>query len=119
MRAVLGWVIESQLQCNPNKTEIILLGPYPNPGWNDACPKDGPPSILAPINLGAISYNVLSLKTQIHSVATNFTWILKALKKFLPLLQWEACKTVVQATILSQLDYVNALYLGLTAYLFL
>lgn len=44
-------------------------------------------------------------------------WNLKGLKKFLPLFPWEARKTVVQAMIFSRLGYVNALYLGLTAYL--
>lgn len=43
--------------------------------------------------------------------------MLKKLRKFLPLLPNEAREMVTRALILSRLDYSNALYIGLPAYL--
>lgn len=76
------------------------------------------PSTLSTVkNLGIKMDSTLSMRSQVQSVAGSCFGLLRMLRKCLPLLPLDHRKTVVQALIISRLDYVNVLYLGLPEYL--
>lgn len=108
----MDWLRINCLQCNPDKTEFLLFGYDPLPGWTGAWPSS---DILPPTPM---LFDVqLSFKAQIPAVVKSCSWILRMLKIFLDFLPWDAQITVVRALILSRLDYANVLYLEIPDYL--
>lgn len=117
---VFAWFQLHQLKCNPDKSEIILFGLPGDNMWRNWWPQDrSPPSALVKTvkNLGVRMEDNLSMKAQVQVVVGSCFGVLKMLRQFLPLMMESHSKTVVQALVLSRLDYVNSLYLGIPEYL--
>lgn len=117
---VFDWFRQNRLSCNSAKTEIIFFGHTPDDEWRNWWPQDQPPP-FSPVttvkNLGVMLDSDLSMKSQVQSVAGMCFRLLKMMRNFLSLLPLSHRKTVVQALIMSRLDYANALYLGIPNYL--
>lgn len=106
----------SYLKLSGAKMELMLLG-------NSATLKVGSfwPSCLGPAphppkvqikSLGVWLDRNLDFKEQAQKVAASCYGILRMICKILPLLPFPVRRLMVQALILSRLDYANALYLG-------
>lgn len=117
---VFLWLQRHQLKCNSEKSEIIFFGPSPGDDWRDWWPADmSPPATPVKLvkNLGVKIDGDLAMKDQVQSVVGSCFATIRMLRQFLPLLPISHRRTVVQALIISKLDYSNVLYLGLPEYL--
>ena len=111
------WMIEHFLQLNPGKTEIIVFGSQPMLSKLQLNGVFISPSIcirLVPYakNLGFYLDSSLSFNTQIKRLKSSCYHKLRNLAKMKPFLNVKQMQQLVQALILSSLDYCNALYYG-------
>lgn len=65
-------------------------------------------------NLGAVLDATLSMEKQVSSVARKMYFNIRRISKVKHHLTQEACATVIDATVISHLDYHNALLLGIS-----
>lgn len=111
----MNWMQSSHLKLNQDKTEVMLLGNATSADvtlmW-PTCMGPMPPPKMEIKSLGVWLDADFSFRTQARKVAASCFGILRMLRKVLPLLPSHVKKLVVQALILSRLDYGNALYLG-------
>ena len=59
----------------------------------------------------------LSMSKQVTAVCSTCIYTLCRLRRLAPLLSFSTVKSAVQATVISRLDYGNALYAGITSHL--
>lgn len=115
LEKVAVWMECSYLKLNGAKTELMYLGNSPplhiGPFWAN-CLGPPPPAKDQIKSLGVCLSQSLDFKGQAQKVASSCYGILRMIRKILPLLHFTARRLVVQALILSRLDYANALYLG-------
>lgn len=108
------WMNNNSLKLNGDKMEVIILGMNPQlwglQHWPEAL---GTLSDLLPKvkNLGFVLDENLSINLQMIKVTATCFAVLTWLKKLIWLIPQSAQRTVVQALILSRLDYGNLLYL--------
>lgn len=98
-----------------DKTEVMILGKR-HDLWG---PQHWPSELGAlptPVNnfrnLGFIIDEPLLMKHQVAKISSTCFAVLQWLKKILWLIPLSAQRTVIQALVISRLDYRNALYLG-------
>lgn len=119
LEEVARWMELSCLKLNGVKTELILLGN--SPSFNSALlwPNClGPAPILKDQikSLGIWLDHSLTFNHQAAKLSATCFGLLRMLRKNLPLLPFQARRIMVQALIISCLDYGNLLYLGAPHY---
>ncbi len=115
---VSKWMKTNKLKLNPNKTEFLLVAPPRH--MNGIL--EGNPSIsvgdstIVPTksvrNLGAIFDQNMSMDPQISNITRGMYYHLRRIKKVHRHIDRKTCQKVVQAHVISRLDFNNALLLG-------
>uniref|UniRef100_A0A803TXA2 Reverse transcriptase domain-containing protein n=1 Tax=Anolis carolinensis TaxID=28377 RepID=A0A803TXA2_ANOCA len=109
LEAVTGW-----LRVNPAKTEILWLG---RPGGREIQLPTLDGETLRPSSsvksLGVSWDPLLTMEAQVSAVSRSAFFHLRQARRLAPFLSRNDLATVIQATVISRLDYCNALYIGL------
>ena len=109
----------SFLQLNGSKTEAILIGTTHQCAMAGtvALSLDDQPIILSPAvtNLGVIFDSSLSFQAHIKKICRTSYFHLRNIARLKPSLSSDDLKTLVNALIISRIDYANALLSGLPA----
>ena len=109
------WMNQNMLKLNKEKTEFIIFRPRHQPSKEFQLHVGN--SVLKPANfvknLGVYMDNNLTMEKQVNSIISSCYYQIRKLGRVRKNLTTEACKTLVQATIISRLDYANVLLHGL------
>ncbi len=112
---ISAWMKEHHLQLNLAKTELLVVPATPTL-QHDFSIQLGT-SIITPStsvrNLGVIFDDQLTFKEQIAKTARSCRFALHNIRKIRPFLTEHAAQLLVQALVVSRLDYCNALLAGL------
>ncbi len=112
---ILAWMKEHHLQLNLAKTELLVVPATPTL-QQDFSIRLGT-SIITPStlvrNLGVIFDDQLTFKEHIAKTARSCRFALHNIRKIRPFLTEHAAQLLVQALVVSRLDYCNALLAGL------
>ncbi len=112
---ILAWMKEHHLQLNLAKTELLVF-PATQTLQHDFTIQLGS-SIITPStsvrNLGVIFDDQLTFKEHIAKTARSCRFALHNIRKIRPFLTEHAAQLLVQALVVSRLDYFNALLAGL------
>lgn len=120
MRRVVTRMTDSCMKLNTEKTEVLFFNESSSPRSELWWPAELNPPPLPATSARTLGFKLdtnLSGNSQICHVSSSCFWKLKAMRRFLHLLPMDCRKSVVHALVISQLDYVNSLYLGLPDYL--
>lgn len=112
---VAAWMQVNLLKLNGEKTEVIILGKHKDLWGSRHWPSNmGPLPTPVPVvrNLGFLIDEKLSMRQQATKVAAICFNTLRWLQKILWMLPESTRRTVVQALVMSRIDYGNVLYLG-------
>ncbi len=110
---------QNLLKLNEEKTELIyfqsrfLCEPFSTPSLTLGGEVVAPVPVVK--NLGCHLDQHLSLETQVSNTVKTCCYHLRSISKIRNSLDDEACKTLVVSTILSRLDYCNAILAGAPA----
>ncbi len=114
---ISAWMKEHHLQLNLAKTELLVVPATPTL-QHDFSIQLGT-SIITPStsvrNLGVIFDDQLTFKEHIAKTARSCRFALHNIRKIRPFLTEHAAQLLVQALVVSRLDYCNALLAGLSA----
>ncbi len=114
---ISAWMKEHHLQLNLAKTELLVVPATPTL-QHDFSIQLGT-SIITPStsvrNLGVIFDDQLTFKEHIAKTARSCRFALHNIRKIRPFLTEHAAQLLVQALVISRLDYCNALLAGLPA----
>ncbi len=114
---ISAWMKEHHLQLNMAKTELLVVPATPTL-QHDFSIQLGT-SIITPStsvrNLGVIFDDQLTFKEHIAKTARSCRFALHNIRKIRPFLTEHAAQLLVQALVVSRLDYCNALLAGLPA----
>ncbi|XP_064158769.1 uncharacterized protein LOC135236382 isoform X4 [Anguilla rostrata] len=114
---IQSWMVRHHLKLNPGKTELIYI-PALNSPLSDLSISLGN-TILTPSpstrNLGVVMDNRLSLTEHISAVTRSCRFFLYNIRRIRPFLTTYSTQLLVQAVVLSRLDYCNSLLAGLPA----
>jgi len=112
------WMNEFFLCLNANKTKILVISP---PSLRDSIILRGTfidnvciRFVHSAKNLGVVLDETLTFDEQVKRVVKSCICIIKKIAEIKSFLSPEQLKTVVCASVLSKLDYCNALYFGIT-----
>ncbi len=112
---ISAWMKEHHLQLNLAKTELLVF-PATSTLQHDFTIQLGS-STISPSssvrNLGVIFYDQLTFKDHIAKTARSCRFALHNIRQIRPFLTEHAAQLLVQALIISRLDYCNALLAGL------
>ncbi len=112
---ISAWMKEHHLQLNLAKTELLVVPATPTL-QHDFSIQLGT-SIITPStsvrNLGVIFDDQLTFKEHIAKTARSCRFALHNIRKIRPFLTEHAAQLLVQALVVSRLDYCNALLAGL------
>jgi hypothetical protein len=117
VREVKIWMECNLLKLNDEKTELIVFAPkkYHDMSENINVKIGG--STIKPSpqvkNLGVVFDQCMSMTNHVNAIAKTCYFHLRNISRIRPYLTTNACKTMVQALVLSRLDYGNALLYGL------
>uniref|UniRef100_A0A8C6P425 Reverse transcriptase domain-containing protein n=1 Tax=Nothobranchius furzeri TaxID=105023 RepID=A0A8C6P425_NOTFU len=110
------WMKFHHLQLNLSKTELLVIPAKPSIQRNISIQNDF--LYLAPSksvrNLGVVIDEHLTFKDHVASVAHSCRFALYNIRKIRPYLTQHATQLLVQSTVISRLDYCNALLTGLS-----
>ncbi len=112
---ISAWMKEHLLQLNLAKTELLVLPATPTL-QHDFTIQLGPSTITPSAsvrNLGVIFDDQLTFKEHIAKTARSCRFTLHNIRKIRPFLTEHAAQLLVQALVISRLDYCNALLAGL------
>ncbi len=111
-RTDLRFISEHHLQLNLAKTELLVL-----PVFSNSTARLHHPATITPSasvrNLGVIFDDQLTFKEHIAKTARSCRFALHNIRKIRPFLTEHAAQLLVQALVISRLDYCNALLAGL------
>ncbi len=111
-----SWMKDHHLQLNLAKTELLVVPSNPSFHHNFTFQLDS--STIAPSktarNLGVVIDDKLNFTDHITKTARSCRFVLYNIKKIRPFL-WEHATQLLQALVMSRLDYFNALLAGLPA----
>ncbi|XP_073668112.1 uncharacterized protein [Paramisgurnus dabryanus] len=117
LRDISLWMKNHHLQLNLAKTELLVLSSEPKIQHNFSIQLGS--STITPSktakNLGVVIDDRLSFTEHVASTARSCRFILYNIRKIRPFLDEHATQVLVQALVLSRLDYCNALLAGLPA----
>uniref|UniRef100_A0A3B1K4M6 Reverse transcriptase domain-containing protein n=1 Tax=Astyanax mexicanus TaxID=7994 RepID=A0A3B1K4M6_ASTMX len=114
---ISSWMKEHHLQLNLSKTELLVIPAKPSFQHNFSISIDSlslSPTKVAR-NLGVLVDDQLSFTHHVASVARSCRFALCNIRKIRPFLTQQATQLLVQAVVISRLDYCNALLTGLLA----
>ncbi|KAM9534686.1 uncharacterized protein ACWYII_039557 [Salvelinus alpinus] len=108
---------DHQLKLNLGKTELLFLPGKDCPFHDLAITVDNciVSSSQSAKNLGVILDNTLSFSTNIKAVTRSCRFMLYNIRRVRPCLTQEAAQVLIQALVISRLDYCNSLLAGLPA----
>ncbi|XP_058613119.1 uncharacterized protein LOC131528015 isoform X2 [Onychostoma macrolepis] len=112
---ILAWMKEHHLQLNLAKTELLVFPATPTL-QHDITIQLGSSTITPSTsvrNLGVIFDDQLTFKDHIAKTARSCRFALHNIRKIRPFLTEHAAQLLVQALVISRLDYCNALLAGL------
>ncbi len=112
---ISAWMKEHHLQLNLAKTELLVVPATPTL-QHDFSIQLGTSIITPPTsvrNLGVIFDDQLTFKEHIAKTARSCRFALHNIRKIRPFLTEHAAQLLVQALVVSRLDYCNALLAGL------
>ncbi len=112
---ISAWMKEHRLQLNLAKTELLVFPATPNL-QHDFMIQLGSSTITPSAsvrNLGVIFDDQLTFKEHIAKTARSCRFALHNIRKIRPFLTEHAAQLLVQALVISRLDYCNALLAGL------
>ncbi|XP_052370210.1 uncharacterized protein LOC127927632 [Oncorhynchus keta] len=111
------WMTDHHLKLNLSKTELLLLPGKDCPFHDLAITVDNSivSSSQSAKNLGVILDNTLTFSTNIKAVSRSCRFMLYNIRKVRPCLTQEAAQVLIQALVISRLDYCNSLLAGLPA----
>ncbi len=114
---ISGWMKDHHLQLNLAKTELLVVPA--NPSFHHNFTFQLGSSTITPSktarNLGVMIDDQLTFSDHIAKTARSCRFALFNIKKIRPFLSEHASQLLVQALVLSRLDYCNALLSGLPA----
>ncbi len=112
---ISAWIKEHHLQLNLEKTERLVFPATPTLQHDFTIQLDS--STITPSssvrNLGVIVDDQLTFKDHIAKTARSCRFALHNIRKIRPFLTQHAAQLIVQAFVISRLDYCNALLAGL------
>nr|XP_029501536.1 uncharacterized protein LOC115117209 [Oncorhynchus nerka] len=111
------WMTDHHLKLNLGKTELLFLPGKDCPFHDLAITVDNSivSSSQSAKNLGVILDNTLSFSNNIKAVARSCRFMLYNIRRVRPCLTQEAAQVLIQALVISRLDYCNSLLAGLPA----
>ncbi|KAM9540266.1 uncharacterized protein ACWYII_038363 [Salvelinus alpinus] len=111
------WMTDHHLKLNLGKTELLFLPEKDCPFHDLAITVDNSivSSSQSAKNLGVILDNTLSFSTNIKAVTRSCRFMLYNIRRVRPCLTQEAAQVLIQALVISRLDYCNSLLAGLPA----
>ncbi|KAM9559810.1 uncharacterized protein ACWYII_015600 isoform 2-T2 [Salvelinus alpinus] len=111
------WMTDHHLKLNLGKTELLFLPGKDCPFHDLAITVDNSivSSSQSAKNLGVILDNTLSFSTNIKAVTRSCRFMLYNIRRVRPCLTQEAAQVLIQALVISRLDYCNSLMAGLPA----
>uniref|UniRef100_A0A674EDB2 Reverse transcriptase domain-containing protein n=1 Tax=Salmo trutta TaxID=8032 RepID=A0A674EDB2_SALTR len=111
------WMTDHHLKLNLSKTELLFLLGKDCPFHDLAITVDNSlvSSSQSAKNLGVILDNTLSFSTNIKAVTRSCRFMLYNIRRVRPCLTQEATQVLIQALVISRLDYCNSLLAGLPA----
>ena len=120
-QAVNAWMDAQYLKLNPGKTEIIVFGPQKVLSKLNISGSFISSSICVRFvttvkNLGFHLDATLSFKNQVKSLKSKCFNKLRNIAKMRTFLNQQQMQTLVQALVISSLDYCNSLYFGADCY---
>ena len=114
------WMAINKLKLNDDKSELIVITPSRqsnkcniNQITMGNCTVDASSSVR---NLGVMFDKVMSMKPQINSIIKQTNYQLRSIGLIRKYLTFEACTSLIHASISSRLDYCNALLVGIPDY---
>ncbi len=111
------WMMDHHLQLNLAKTELLVVSANPSLHHNFSIQLGS--STITPSrtarNLGVVIDDQLSFTDHIATTARSCRFALYNIRKIRPFLSEQAAQLLVQAFVLSRLDYCNAHLVGLPA----
>ncbi|XP_058477750.1 uncharacterized protein LOC131448934, partial [Solea solea] len=111
------WMSDHHLKLNLDKTEFLFLPGKGSPTTDLTITLDN--SVVTPShtakNLGVTLDDHLSLTANIAATARSCRYMLHNIRRIRPLLTQKAPQVLVQALVISRLDYCNSLLAGLPA----
>ncbi len=114
---ISSWMMDHHLQLNLAKTELLVVSANPSLHHNLSIQLGS--STITPSrtarNLGVVIDDQLSFTDHIATTARSCRFALYNIRKIRPFLSEQAAQLLVQALVLSRLDYCNALLAGLPA----
>ncbi len=114
---ISSWMMDHHLQLNLAKTELLVVSANPSLHHNFSIQLGS--STITPSrtarNLGVVIDDQLSFTDHIATTAWSCRFALYNIRKIRPFLSEQAAQLLVQALVLSRLDYCNALLAGLPA----
>ncbi len=117
LRDIFSWMKDHHLQLNLAKTELLVVSA--NPALHHNFSIQLGLSTITPSrtarNLGVVMDEQLSFTDHIATTARSCRCALYNIRKIRPFLSEQAAQLLVQALVLSRLDYCNALLAGLPA----
>ncbi|KAM9427569.1 uncharacterized protein ACWYII_019092 isoform 2-T4 [Salvelinus alpinus] len=111
------WMTDHHFKLNLGKTELLFLPGKDCPFHDLAITVDNSivSSSQSAKNLGVILDNTLSFSTNIKAVTRSCRFMLYNIRRVRPCLTQEAAQVLIQALVISRLDYCNSLLAGLPA----
>ncbi|XP_071243680.1 uncharacterized protein [Salvelinus alpinus] len=111
------WMTDHHLKLNLGKTELLFLPGKDCPFHDLAITVDNSivSSSQSAKNLGVILDTTLSFSTNIKAVTRSCRFMLYNIRRVRPCLTQEAAQVLIQALVISRLDYCNSLLAGLPA----
>ncbi len=114
---VRGWMSSNMLKLNQDKTEVIIFHPKhrANPFADMSLTIDNCALPLATQvrNLGVNQDCHLTMEAQVNTICRSCYFHLRNISSIRQYITTDACRTIVQATVTSRLDYANSLLYGL------
>ncbi len=112
---ILAWMKEHHLQLNLAKTELLVFPATPTlqPDFTIQLGSSTITPSASVRNLGVIFDDQLTFKEHIAKTARSCRFALHNIRKIRPFLTEHAAQLLVQALVISRLDYCNALLAGL------
>ncbi len=114
---ISSWMMDDHLQLNLAKTDLLVVSENPSLHQNFSIQLGS--STITPSrtarNLGVVIDDQLSFTDHIATTARSCRFALYNIRKIRPFLAEQAAQLLVQALVLSRLDYCNALLVGLPA----
>ncbi len=112
---ISAWMKEHHLQLNLGKTELLVFPATPNLQHDFTIQLGSstktPSSLVR--NLGVIFDDLLTFKEHIAKIARSCRFAIHNIRKIRPFLRQHTAQLLVQALVISRLDYCNAFLAGL------